>query len=305
VTSRRRIARIALILVALAALGAAGVLMSTAPQRHARAGAAPEGNPLAGERVFLAGGCASCHAAEDAEGPEKLVLSGGQVLASDFGSFTVPNISPHPQAGIGGWTHWDFADAMRHGTSPDGAHYYPAFPYTSYVRMTDRDLTDLLAYIRTLPESDQTNPGHTLKFPYNIRAGLGLWKVLNLDPQPVVAVSDDPQIARGRYLVEGPGHCGECHTPRGPLGGLRSDVWLAGAPNPEGEGRIPNITPHPDALVWSAGDIAYYLETGFDPDFDSAGGTMVAVIENLAGLPAEDRAAIAAYLKAVPPIAPQ
>lgn len=304
-TSRRRIARIASILVALAALGAAGVFTLTAPQRHARAGAPPEGNPLAGERVFLAGGCASCHAAEDAEGPEKLVLTGGQVLASDFGRFTMPNISPHPQAGIGGWSYWDFADAMRHGTSPDGAHYYPAFPYTSYVRMTDRDLADLLAYIQTLPESDQTNPGHTLNFPYNIRAGLGLWKALNLDPQPVVAASDDPQIARGRYLVEGPGHCGECHTPRGPLGGLRTDVWLAGAPNPEGEGRIPNITPHPDALVWSAGDIAYYLETGFDPDFDSAGGTMVAVIENLAGLPAEDRAAIAAYLKAVPPIAPQ
>ena len=298
--------RIALGLIALAALGAAGALALTAPDRHARDGQPPDGDAQAGERVFLVGGCASCHAAEDAEGDNRLMLSGGQVLASDFGSFTVPNISPHRQAGIGAWSYYQFADAMRYGTSPEGRHYYPAFPYTSYARMTDQDLADLFAHIRTLPESAQTNSGHALKFPYNIRAALGLWKALNLDPSPVLPGSGDPQVARGQYLVEGPGHCGECHTPRGPLGGQRLDAWLSGAPNPEGKGTIPNITPHEDALGgWSTADIAYYLETGFDPEFDSAGGSMVEVIENLARLPASDREAIAAYLKTVPPIAPE
>jgi len=298
--------RIALVLIALVALGVAGALALTAPDGHDRDDRPPEGDAVAGERMFLAAGCGSCHAAEDAEGADKLVLSGGQVLRSDFGSFTVPNISPHPQAGIGGWSYYDFADAMRYGTSPDGRHYYPAFPYTSYARMTEQDLADLFAYLGSLPESPQVNPGHDLGFPYGIRAALGLWKTLNLDPAPVRPQTVDAQIARGQYLVEGPGHCAECHTPRGPLGGLRQEAWMAGAPNPDGKGNIPNITPHEDALGgWSAGDIAYYLESGFDPDFDSAGGSMVAVIENLARLPAEDREAIAAYLKSLPPVAPQ
>ena len=298
--------RIALILIALAGLGVAGALALTRPDGHARDGAPPEGDAQAGERVFRIGGCASCHAAEGAEGADKLVLSGGLQLQSDFGVFTVPNISPHPQAGIGGWSYYDFADAMRYGVSPDGRHYYPAFPYTYYARMTEKDLADLFAYIRTLPESARVNAAHDLGFPYNIRAALGLWKGLNLDPAPVLSKSGDPLIDRGQYLVEGPGHCGACHTPRGPLGGPRLEAWLAGGPNPEGKGSIPNITPHQNALGgWSAGDIAYYLESGFDPDFDSAGGSMVEVIENLAKLPAEDREAIAAYLKSVPAIAPE
>ncbi|MFC1776292.1 c-type cytochrome, partial [Pseudomonadota bacterium] len=141
-----------------------------------------------------------------------------------------------------------------------------------------------------------------LKFPFNIRSGLGLWKLVNLDPAFVTQVpADNGQLLRGRYLVEGPGHCGECHTPRNWTGGLDNMRWLAGAPNPDGEGLVPNITADKSGLSeWSQSDIDYYLESGFTPDFDTVGGSMVKVQENMARLPAEDRAAIAAYLKNLP-----
>jgi len=137
-----------------------------------------------------------------------------------------------------------------------------------------------------------------------LRRFIGLWKRLYLEPDPVIGLpAADAEVLRGRYLVEGPGHCGECHTPRDRLMGLERDRWLAGAPDPEGEGRVPNLTPHPDGLAdWSGADIEYFLESGVDPDFDVVGGAMVEVQENLARLPAADREAIAAYLKAVPAV---
>ncbi len=260
------------------------------------AGLTPD--PENGALVFWAGGCASCHAADDAKGDDLLVLAGGQSLASDFGAFTVPNISPHGQAGIGGWSAQDLANAMMAGVSPDGAHYYPSFPYTSYAKMSAQDVVDLHAYLVTLPASDQINPPHDLGFPFTVRRGIGLWKLLYLSDEWVLAGDVDAQIARGRYLVEGSGHCSECHTPRDFAGGLDLSNWMGGAPNPSGKGRIPAIDPA--NLTWSAADIAYYLESGFTPEYDSAGGHMAKVVGNMARLPASDRAAIAAYLKAMP-----
>ncbi|NNU81211.1 c-type cytochrome [Halovulum dunhuangense] len=292
-------------IAALALVGAAAGYVLTRPLTVASGDIPDHGPDLEnGALLFAAGGCASCHAAPGAEGDATLVLAGGQRIESDFGVFVVPNISSDPEAGIGGWTEAEFLSAMLHGTSPEGSHYYPAFPYTSYARMDPTDVLDLLAYLRTLPASDNVAPDHELGFPYNIRAGIGLWKARYLDPSPVMPVPDDPLVARGQALVEGIAHCGECHTPRDSFGGLDRSAWLAGAPNPNGPGNIPNITPHGDALTWSEGDIAYYLETGFTPDFDSVGGSMVPVVENLAKLPPEDRQAIAAYLKAVPPVPP-
>jgi mono/diheme cytochrome c family protein len=153
--------------------------------------------------------------------------------------------------------------------------------------------------MRTLPADPTPSAAHDLAFPWNIRLGIGAWKRLNLDPSPVVAGLSG-EAERGRILAEGIGHCAECHTPRGPLGGLDRDRWMAGGPNPDGEGTIPNITPA--RLDWSAGDIAYYLESGFTPSYDTAGGSMVEVIRGTARLTAEDRAALAAYLKALPPV---
>lgn len=254
-----------------------------------------------GEQMFWAGGCTSCHAAPGAKDDEKLVLSGGLSLKSDFGTFYVPNISPDPQAGIGGWTFEEFANSMKQGVGANGQHLFPSFPYTSYTRMAMADINDLWGFMQTLPTSGNVAPDHELGFPFNIRRAVGLWKLLFLKSGPVIELaSADAQLTRGQYLVEGPGHCGECHTPRNMIGGLKLEGWLSGAKNPDGEGNIPNITPAGSLKSWSAGDIAYYLESGFTPEFDSVGGSMVSVQSNMAKLPEEDRQAIAAYLKAIP-----
>ncbi|MFZ5963775.1 c-type cytochrome [Thalassococcus sp. BH17M4-6] len=256
------------------------------------------GDVTRGETLFTAAGCASCHHAPDAEGDAKLVLAGGQRFASDFGTFIAPNISPDADAGIGGWSLPQFASAVTRGVSPGGQHYYPAFPYTAYTHLPPQDVADLWAYLQTLPADGTASQPHEVGFPFNIRRSVGVWKTLYLSDDWVVTAAETPEVQRGRKLVEALAHCGECHTPRTALGGLDRDRWLAGAPNPNGKGTIPALTP--DELDWSATDIAYYLETGFTPDFDSAGGHMVAVVENFAKLSGEDRAAVAAYLKALP-----
>jgi len=253
-----------------------------------------EGNLHRGERVFWASGCASCHADPMAQDEAKLVLSGGYRIESPFGVFIAPNISPGP-AGIAGWTSYDLANALMAGVSPDGRHLYPSLPYTTYNRMAPQDVVDLKVFLDTLPVSDAVSLPHELSFPFDIRRGLGLWKLFNVRADWAVTDVPSPQLQRGRYLVEALGHCAECHTPRNVTGGLDVSRWMQGAPNPSGKGSIPAIST--DKLDWSAQDIAYYLETGFSPDFDSAGGQMAKVIEATARLSAEDRDAIAAYLK--------
>ncbi|MFK0384643.1 c-type cytochrome [Agrobacterium sp. NPDC090273] len=290
----------------LAAAAGFGIFMVvTAPERQAPSHWASLGEPdLAnGETLFWAGGCASCHAAPGVTGDALLTLAGGQDLPSPFGTFRVPNISSDPQHGIGGWTLAQFGDAMTRGVGRDGEHLYPSFPYASYARMTSKDINDLFGYLKALPASQNDAPGHDLPFPFNMRVTLGGWKFLYFDKgAPRVELANaDAELLRGQYLVEGPGHCGECHTPRNALGGFLADKWLAGGPNPEGEGRIPDITPASESIGgWAAEDIASYLETGFTPEFDSVGGSMVKVQQNMARLTADDRDAIAAYLKAVP-----
>lgn len=263
----------------------------------------------AGERWFWAGGCAGCHATpvdgKRARNEALFRLGGGLELETDFGLFRVPNISPHAGDGIGGWSAGDFVNAMQRGVSPAGEHYYPSFPYTSYARMPVADVLDLWAYLRTLPPVAGKVAGHSVRFPWSMRRGIGLWKRRYLDTDPVADVPADEAALAGRLLVEGAGHCGECHTSRDAFGGLRREEWLGGAPSPEGEGNVPDITPSgKDVGSWSAADIAYFLESGFTPDFDTVGGSMVAVQEHLARLPAADRQAIAAYLKAIPPARP-
>lgn len=262
------------------------------------------GDAARGERIFWAGGCTSCHARPKAEGDAKLELAGGLQLKTKFGTFVAPNISQDGRDGIGAWSLEDFANAMLRGVSPDGDHYYPAFPYASYTRMEPGDVADLYAYLKTLPAVAGAAPDHSLSFPFNIRRGIGLWKLRYLSDAPVIALDDGaPENVRlGRYLAEGPGHCGECHTPRDFAGGTERGQWLAGAVAAEGSGVVPNITSGEGGIgSWSAGDIESYLETGFTPDFDSVGGAMVSVQQNMARLRPEDRAAIAAYIKAVPP----
>ncbi len=302
----RRIIRISAALVAALVIAAWWL---TSPQTIAASDLPDhEPDPVAGEKAFWAGGCASCHATpvegRRASGDAKLRLGGGAELDTPYGIFRVPNISPHEADGIGGWSMLDFVNAMQRGVSPRGRHYYPSFPYTSYARMRTADVMNLKAYLDTLPAVEGRVEDHALGFPWTVRRGIGLWKRRYLSDSPVVDVDTaDPVIARGQELVEGAGHCGECHTPRDQFGGLLADKWLGGAPAAEGGGRVPNITSAAKTLSgWSAGDISFYLESGFTPDFDTVGGTMVAVQENMAMLEKADREAIAAYLKAIPAV---
>jgi len=286
-------------LVVVAVIGAGTMWFLARPKPlPASAVAGLIGDATHGESVFWAAGCASCHMAEGAKGEAQLVLSGGQRFPSDFGTFIAPNISQDPTHGIGGWSLLDLANALKRGVSPEGEHYYPALPYASYAKMQMQDVADLYAFLQTMPADPTPSPPHEIGFPFSIRASIGAWKLLYLSEGWSLAGNLTPTADRGRYLAEALAHCGECHTPRTLLGGMDSSRWLAGAPNPSGQGRIPDITPA--KLGWSAGEIVQYLTSGFTPDFDSVGGHMVHVVENMARLPESDRVAVAEYLLAVP-----
>ncbi len=293
----RRRGAIAVAAAVVLALGGAGWVLTGPDPVPPEALAPLTGDPARGVQVFAAAGCAACHIAPDAKPSDAPLLSGGRGFASDFGTFRAPNISPSAQ-GIGDWTDAEIVTAVMRGVSPSGAHYYPALPYDSYGKADLQDMVDMVAHLRRLPPSDAANLPHEVGFPFNIRRALGLWKLMFVSRDWVMDGDLTAAQLRGRYLVEALGHCGACHTARNALGGLRRDAWLAGAPHPSGKGRIPNITP--GGLDWSEADIAYYLETGFTPEFDTAGAEMAEVVSNLARLPPEDRAAIASYLKIVP-----
>jgi mono/diheme cytochrome c family protein len=291
------------ILVALlAAIVAAGVYWWLSAPVVAAVSIAPAHVPdvTNGEVIFNAGGCASCHAVPDQ--PDRTRLGGGVAIKSPFGTFYAPNISSDPTYGIGKWSEADFVNAVMHGVSPDGQHYFPAFPYTSYQHAKREDVLDLFAYLKTLPAVAGKVRDHDVSFPFNIRRNIGIWKFLFMDGKPFVADSTkSPQWNRGAYLVNSFGHCAECHSPRNSLGGINRGERFAGGPNPEGEGWVPNIT-QKGIGGWSEKDIADFLETGDMPEGDSASGSMRPVIKNLAQLTPEDRAAMAAYLKSLPPI---
>ena len=285
--------------LALAIVGAGGLWVLARPSPLAEATVAGlTGDVARGEAVFWAAGCASCHMANGAKDEAQLVLSGGQRFSSDFGTFVAPNISPDPTHGIGGWTLLDLANALTRGVSPEGEHYFPALPYGSYAKMQLQDVADLHAYLMTLPPDATPSQPHELAFPFSRRETVGVWKLLFLRQDWAVSGSLTPTAERGRYIAEALAHCGECHTPRNALGGLDTARWLQGAPNPSGDGRIPDITPA--TLGWSAGEIVAYLTTGFTPEFDSVGGHMAHVVENMARLPESDRQAVAEYLLALP-----
>ncbi len=293
---------------------AIAVLISAAAASavHAQpaSGGADTPNAKNGQYLYYAGGCSSCHAApasdkcDDLKTKDDLKPIGGRCLKSQYGTFYVPNITPDKETGLGGWSSEDFIKAMTKGTAPDGSNLYPAFPYATYQHMTRSDLLDLWAFLQTLEPVSSKVPYHELSFPYSIRAGLNIWKGLYLDgktfaPDP----SQSAQVNRGAYLVEALGHCGECHTPRSALGGMIASKKLSGAPAAEGKGFVPNITPDKTGIgSWSAKDISYALQTGFTPKGDVMGGAMAKVQQNMAQLTSEDRDAIAAYLKSLPPV---
>jgi mono/diheme cytochrome c family protein len=290
---------LAAIIVAAAAFGVFWWLTAT-PTTLAVTEPFHRPNLANGLTAFNAGGCSSCHAVPGQ--PDRLRLGGGLAIPSPFGTFYAPNISPDPVDGIGRWTEAEFVDAVTKGISPAGFHYFPAFPYPSYQHAKVEDVRDLFAYLKTLAAVSGKVRDHDVPFPFNVRRNIGIWKLLFMDGKPFMPdAAHSAQWNRGAYLVNSLGHCAECHSPRNLLGGIITAQRFAGGPNPEGEGWVSNIT-QKGLGEWSAKDIEYLLETGQTPDGDSVGGAMVRVIKNTSQLNPEDRAAIAEYLKSLPPV---
>jgi mono/diheme cytochrome c family protein len=294
--------KLVLLVVFGALLAAAAFWLVTMPASVSASALPPHSADLGnGKTMFYAGGCAACHATPNQE--DKTRLGGGMDLKTPFGTFFPPNISPDPTDGIGGWSEANFVTAMWKGTAPDGSHYYPVFPYGSYQHMQLDDVRDLFAYLKTLPAVSGKAGEHDLPLPFKIRRTLGGWKFLFLDGRPF---RPDParstQWNRGAYLVNAPAHCAECHSPRNLLGGIIASQRFAGGPDPEsGDGWIPNIT-QAGIADYSERDIERLLETGDEPGGDSVGGAMAKVVGNTSQLSAADRAAIATYIKSLPPV---
>lgn len=245
------------------------------------------GDSKRGEYVAFMGGCIACHTNIDDGGD---MLAGGVPIKTPFGTFYSPNITSDLNAGIGKWTTEEFLIAMTAGVSPEQEHYFPVFPYTAYSVTTTQDLIDLKAWLDTVEPVSTQSPDHDLIWPFSIRSGLFLWKAMFFDPLTTIDTA-----SRGSYLVNGPGHCAECHSPRNLVGGLTSRSMSGNSRGPDGES-VPGITPE-DLSTWSVEDIELFLEVGITPTGDFTGGHMTDVIEyGTSELTNEDRTSIAEYL---------
>jgi mono/diheme cytochrome c family protein len=261
---------------------------------------AAEADPKRGEYIARAGGCLGCHTEEK---KDAVPFAGGRTLKTPFGTFYGPNITPHPQAGVGRWSEAHFINAMRHGRRPDGANYFPSFPYPSFTKIADGDLRDLWAYLRSLPQSSQPSREHDLPFYFRWRFLITIWKWLFFTPGPFAALPGASELVnRGAYLVQALGHCGECHTPRNFLGAPRRGRFLAGGRGEDGK-NVPNLTPAGLGL-WSDDNLREFFRTGITPDDDTVSEAMDEVIRNSTSrLTPADIAAMIAYLRSLPSIA--
>ena len=256
-----------------------------------------------GKYIFHASGGCSCHTDTKNDGA---FLAGGRPINTPFGTFFGTNISPDPATGIGKWTDEDFVRAMTKGLSPEGNHYFPVFPYTSFHNITQEDLIALKAYLFSIPAVNQKNIPHDLILPFGRQALLMIWKNVVWSPQTFISNPEQTKSwNRGAYIAQALAHCGECHTPRNLLGGLKTYLHFSGSKEgPEGE-LAPNITPHKITGIgdWTKVDISYFLETGMKPDGDNTQGLMAEVIEHgYYYLKVEDLDAVAEYLISLLPI---
>ena len=257
----------------------------------------------AGAYVTAAAGCYGCHTDIKNKGEP---FAGGRPLETPFGIFYTPNITSDPTTGIGNWSDEEFLNALKDGIGPSGHYLFPAFPYTSYTKMTDEDALAIKSYLMNLPPVAKENRPHDISPPFSWRWLQWGWRLLFFDSGPYVPPAGaSKEVARGGYLVEALTHCGECHTPRNFLGGTDNSLYMAGTAN-GGEGeKVPNITPDPETGIgdWSEGDLVSFMKDGMKPDFDNVQGSMMEVIENsLSKLSDEDLMAIAKYLKNIPPV---
>lgn len=255
-----------------------------------------------GAYIFAAADCTGCHTDTKNNGKP---LAGGRALATPFGTFYGPNITPDPRTGIGGWTEAQFHLALREGINEHGSYMFPVFPFTAFTGMTDGDVSDLWAFLKSQPPVEQRNKAHDVTPPFGFRFGLMFWRLLFFRPGPIAPdPAHDAEWNRGNYLANAVAHCGECHTPRNFLGGLKTSQAYAGNPaGPDGQ-KAPNITPDPEKGIgkWSLEDVETILKTGQTPDFDFVGSGMAEVVKGTSKLTDDDRHAIAVYLKTLKPI---
>ncbi|EPJ55480.1 MAG: putative diheme cytochrome c-553 [Osedax symbiont Rs2] len=283
-------------LLALALIIVSGISWSLWSEKDPTTINATPGDVNRGAYLARASGCIACHTATDAGGKAP---AGGAALNTPFGTFYAPNLTSDIEHGIGSWTLQQFATALRQGRSPDGQPYYPAFPYSFYNKLTDRDVADLWAAFQTVPAVAKPAPDHKLSFPFNLRFGLNLWQSLFFDQLGFTATdSIDPQYARGEYLVQSVSHCAACHTARNLFGALKQQQFTGSESLLLGEGKIPAITAdHLKQAGWSQSDLSYALQSGIMPDGDVFGGSMAEVVKEGTGyMQKQDLQAIAYYL---------
>ena len=252
-----------------------------------------------GEYLFHISGCALCHTEKGGQ-----ALAGGRAIETEFGTLYSPNITPDVQYGIGRWSDADFLRALKTGIAPDGRYYFPAFPYTSYARMTRRDALAIKAYLFLQPTKANENKPHDLPWYLSFNMIMGVWRYFNFDS----GLSSNNITAsknRGAYIAAALAHCAECHTPRNYLGGLRSDMEYAGTMSgPDGKS-VPNITADKKTGIgrWSKSELKAYLRRGEKPDGDFAGGIMAEVIDNgLNRLTDQDLESLVNYVMTIPPV---
>jgi mono/diheme cytochrome c family protein len=259
--------------------------------------------PERGEYLFHAAGCAACHTDVDNDGTP---LTGGRALKTPFGTFYSPNITPDPVHGIGGWSDDDFVRALRRGIAPDGSHYYPSFPYTSYTRMRREDMLAIKDYLFSLDPVARPNRPHELPWYVSFRQLMWFWKLVYFDEGEFREAAGRPAPwNRGAYLVLALGHCAECHSPRNHLGAVEAGMRFAGTHSGAGGEAVPNITPDVQTGIggWARDDVVYFLLTGATPDGDYTGGEMAEVIDGgLSRLDRSDLEAMADYLSSISPV---
>lgn len=283
-------------LIALALAGAVAAGVAAWPIEASEPGIKLNGNPQRGAYLARMAGCIGCHTDSENLGAP---LAGGVALETDFGIFRSPNLTTDEEHGIGGWTVDDFAKAVRQGVSPEGQPYYPAFPYAFYSRLTDQDVADLWAAFQTVPPVAQPSKPQDLYPPFSFRPALKLWRGLFFDPDPFSPTKGKSELwNRGKYIVEGPAHCGACHTPRNAMGARQVEQRLHGTDNLPVGGKSPPITTaHLRQNGWTVETLQYALKTGVLPDGDAFGGAMGEVVrDGTAFLSDGDLAAIATYL---------
>ncbi|WP_313623583.1 cytochrome c [Achromobacter sp.] len=293
-----------LLLAALVVLGSLYWLGTREDSSTGPAGAAADGAGLIerGRYLALAGNCMACHTSRGGK-----ALAGGTPIPTPFGTVYGPNITPDTDTGIGAWTADDFWQALHNGKSRDGSLLYPAFPYTEYTRVTRSDSDALFAYLRSVAPVRQPNRPPEMDFPYDQRALLAAWRALYF--KPGVQEPDPGQSVewnRGRYLVEGLGHCAACHTPRNSLGATRSSQALSGGVIPMLNWYAPPLTNdmHAGMGRWTAQDIATLLKTGISAHSTVSGPMAEVVLGSTQHLTDDDALAIGVYIKSLPATPP-